>query len=77
MTETTTATPAPKKHAPRKVRTFRPEELATRLGVSGKVLRAWLRANHARPATAKGTSWIVPERVAKEAAKHFKQNRAK
>ena len=30
-------------------KTFRPEELAEELGVSGKLIRAYLRANHTRP----------------------------
>jgi hypothetical protein len=58
-------------------KTFRPEALAEELGISGKVLRAWLRANHARPTSQKRTSWEISEAVAKEARTHFAKRTAK
>jgi hypothetical protein len=56
---------------------MRPEALATELGVSGKNLRAWLRRNHARPAEAKNTAWIIPAEIVKEAREAFKKQEAK
>jgi len=53
-------------------KTFRPEALASELGVSGKVLRAYLRATFPRPATAKGTTWVVTLAQANKCRKHFK-----
>lgn len=57
-------------------KTFRPEDLAKDIGISGKVLRAWLRTNHPRDAKAKNTAWIIPASVAAEARKAFKKNEA-
>lgn len=58
-------------------KTMRPEALAKELGISGKVLRAWLRANHARPASQKRTSWEIPAKVVTEAREHFAKRTAK
>lgn len=57
-------------------KTYSPKELALEIGVDAKVLRAYLRRNHARPATAKNTSWIVPAAVATKAKEAFKKNEA-
>jgi hypothetical protein len=57
-------------------KTYRPEELATELGVSGKLIRAYLRRNHSRDAKAKNTAWVVPESVAKDVRKAFAKNQA-
>ena len=56
-------------------KTFRPETLAAELGVSGKVLRAYLRATFPRPVTAKGTTWVVTGAQATKVRKHFKSQR--
>lgn len=59
-----------------KSKTYRPEELTTRYGVSGKVIRAELRKRYPRPAEAKGTTWIVPQRVVTELDKVFAKRKA-
>jgi hypothetical protein len=42
-----------------------PEELAIKLGISAKSLRAWLRSRFPRPASQKGNSWsLTPQHVA-------------
>jgi uncharacterized protein YjcR len=51
-----------------------PKALASELGVSPKVLRAWLRRNHTRPAEAKNTTWVIPASVATKAKKAFEKN---
>lgn len=58
-------------------KTYSPKELAAEIGVDAKVLRAYLRKNHTRDATAKNTSWIIPASVADAARKAFKKNEAK
>jgi hypothetical protein len=75
---------APKKEAPVKKAevevpkgSMRPEALAQEIGISGKILRAWLRKNHTRPAEAKNTAWIVKPEVVKAAKAHFKKQEAK
>lgn len=50
-----------------------PTALATELKVDPKRLRAWLRANHARPAEAKNTSWTITAPVARAARAYFKK----
>jgi hypothetical protein len=74
--KTAPKTPA-KAKAPAKAKTFRPSELAAEIGVDPKVLRAHLRRNYARPATAKNTTWIIPASVATEVRAAFKKNEAK
>jgi uncharacterized protein YjcR len=59
-----------------KATTYTPTQLATELGISPKVLRAWLRKEHARTAEAKNTSWVVTAKVAAEARKVFAKNKA-
>ena len=58
-------------------KTYTPTELAKELGVSPKVLRAYLRKEHTRAAEAKNTSWVIPTAVAAKARKAFAKNRAK
>lgn len=58
-------------------KTYTPAELAKELGVSPKVLRAYLRKEHTRSAEAKNTSWVIPTGVATKARKAFAKNRAK
>jgi len=53
------------------VETVTPSALAEKLGVDPKRLRAYLRANHARPIEAKNTSWMIPADVAKAATEYF------
>jgi len=38
---------------------WRPEELATELGLSGKVVRSYLRRTFPRPVEAKGSTWVL------------------
>jgi len=38
---------------------WRPEELATELGLSGKVVRSYLRRTFPRPIEAKGSTWVL------------------
>lgn len=57
-------------------KTYTPTELAKELGISPKVLRAWLRKEHARTAEAKNTSWVVTAKVAGLARKAFAKNKA-
>jgi len=58
-------------------KTYTPTELAKELGVSPKVLRAYLRKEHTRSPEAKNTSWVIPNAVAAKARKAFAKNRAK
>jgi hypothetical protein len=57
-------------------KTYRPEELAVKFGVSGKVIRAELRKRYPRKADVKGTTWIVPANVAAELGKVFAKRKA-
>lgn len=59
-----------------KTRTYTPKELAAELGISPKVLRAYLRKEHTRTADAKNTSWVIPTTVANAARKNFAKNKA-
>lgn len=52
-----------------------PKELANALQVDPKRLRAFLRANFARSAEAKNTSWSIGPEAAKAAAEHFAKQR--
>lgn len=56
------------------VKTTTPKALALELGVDAKVLRSYLRSNHARKAEAKNTSWVIPASVVAAAKKHFAKN---
>lgn len=57
-------------------KTFRPEDVATHLGVSGKLVRSYLRATFPRPIEAKGTTWVLTERQAAATIKHFMARRS-
>jgi hypothetical protein len=59
-----------------KAKTYSPKELAAELGVDPKVLRGWLRKEHARTAEAKNTSWVITAKVAADARKAFAKNKA-
>jgi transposase len=54
-------------------KTYRPEALANALGISGKIVRAYLRQTFPRPAEAKGTTWVLSEAQAKQTLEHFKR----
>lgn len=49
----------------------RPEALAAKLGISGKIVRAYLRMTFPRPAEAKGTTWVLTSEQANAAHDHF------
>jgi hypothetical protein len=57
-------------------KTIRPEALASELGVSGKLIRSYLRATFARKPEAKNTAWVVTASQAANVRKHFKSRRA-
>jgi len=48
-----------------------PKALAEEIGVDAKVLRAYLRKEHARPAEVKNTTWLITPAVADEARAKF------
>lgn len=58
-------------------KTYTPKELAAELGISPKVLRAYLRKEHTRSTDAKNTTWVIPATVANAARKNFAKNVAK
>ena len=58
-------------------KTYTATELAKEIGISPKVLRAYLRKEHTRVAEAKNTSWIITSAVATKARKAFAKNKAK
>lgn len=60
---------------PRK--SYRPEEIASKLNVSGKLVRGWLRSNYPRPKDAKGSAWTVSGKIANEYARHRDPRSAK
>jgi hypothetical protein len=49
----------------------RPEDLARVLGISGKVVRAYLRATFTRPVEAKNTSWSLTPKMVEQTYAHF------
>lgn len=58
-------------------RTYRPEEIASALGISGKIVRSYLRATYTRPVEAKGTTWVLSSDQAKATLAHFKARQPK
>ena len=50
---------------------IRPEALADELGVSGKLVRAYLRKTFTRSPEAKNTAWVLNEDQANETREHF------
>lgn len=48
-----------------------PKALAEELGIDPKRLRGWLRANHARDAAVKGTTWGITPDTADAARERF------
>jgi hypothetical protein len=62
---------------PTQNKTVRPEELATELGISGKIVRSYLRANLPRDPKAKNTAWVLTAKQAANVRDHFKSNQSK
>lgn len=60
-----------------KAENVRPETLATDLGVSGKIVRSFLRSTFTRPVEAKGTTWVLSNDQAKATVEHFVARRPK
>lgn len=58
-------------------KTYRPEQIAKTLGISGKVVRAYLRKTYTRPTEAKGTTWVLNSKQASDTLAHFKALQAK
>jgi predicted site-specific integrase-resolvase len=58
-------------------KTYRPEEIAATLGISGKVVRAYLRQTFTRPIEAKGTTWVLSADMAKQTLAHFRARNPK
>jgi len=57
-------------------KTYRPEELALELGLSGKIVRSYLRATFPRPAEAKNSAWVLTNEQAKATREHFMKKRS-
>ena len=57
-------------------KTYSATELAKELGISPKVLRAYLRKEHSRSLEAKNTTWVIPTKVAQASRKAFAKNKA-
>jgi len=56
--------------------TIEPKNLAARMGISPKRLRALLRSERPRAAEVKGKRWEIPMEVAKEVEKAYKAKKA-
>jgi predicted site-specific integrase-resolvase len=54
-------------------KTFRPEDIAATLGISGKIVRAYLRKTYTRPASAKGSTWVLSQAQATATLTYFKK----
>ena len=54
-------------------KTYRPEDLAATLGISGKVVRAYLRKTYPRPKTAHGSTWVLSAKQASDTLAYFKK----
>jgi predicted site-specific integrase-resolvase len=54
-------------------KTYRPEDVAATLGISGKVLRAYLRKTYPRPASAKGSTWVLSQKQTTDTVAYFKK----
>lgn len=49
----------------------RPETVANALGISGKIVRGYLRSTFTRPIEAKGTTWVLTQEQANATLDHF------
>ena len=56
--------------------TCRPEDVAAALGVSGKLVRGYLRVTFTRPIEAKGTTWVLTNDQANAVLDHFLARRS-
>ena len=54
-----------------------PKNLAARMGISPKRLRAMLRAEYPRAVEVKGKKWEISPELAKEVQKAYKERKAK
>jgi hypothetical protein len=50
---------------------YRPEEVANELGVSGKLVRAFLRRTFPRPVEAKNSAWVLSNDQRNAVIEHF------
>lgn len=57
-------------------KTYRPEQLATHLGVSGKLVRGFCRVTFPRSPEAKGTTWVLTAEQAAHVIQHFESRRS-
>jgi hypothetical protein len=62
--------------AVRTAETSRPETVANALGVSGKLVRGFLRVTFTRPIEAKGTTWVLTREQANATLDHFLARRS-
>ena len=58
------------------VKVLAPKDLAVRMGISSKRLRAMLRAERPRALEMKGKKWEIPAVMAKEVEKQYKKKKA-
>lgn len=58
------------------IKTMAPKDLAARMRISPKRLRAMLRAERPRTLELKGKRWEIPTSVAKEVEKAYKAKKA-
>lgn len=58
-------------------KTVRPEDLANELGISGKIVRGFLRSTMPRDPQAKNTAWVLTAKQAATVREHFKSRRSK
>jgi transposase len=56
----------------RMAKTYRPEQIADALGVSGKIVRAYLRRTFPRPIESKGSTWVLNAEQAQQTLEFFK-----
>jgi hypothetical protein len=54
----------------------RPETVASALGISGKIVRGFLRSTFTRPIEAKGTTWVLTPEQANATLDHFLARRS-
>jgi hypothetical protein len=54
----------------------RPEQIANDLGISGKIVRAYLRRTYTRPSDAKGSAWSLSAKQVSETLDHFRAKNA-
>lgn len=74
---TNAKTPAKPKAPAANAKTYRPEQLAANLGISGKIVRAYLRQTYTRSPEAKGTTWVLNAKQATDTLAHFKSRQPK